>query len=333
MSDRETTPIVVDGPLTTPVLFLIFNRPASTARVFTEIRKVRPRSLYVSADGPRKDRPDEWERCRAARSIVDQVDWDCEVHTDFSEKNLGLKAAVSAAISWFFREVDAGIILEDDCVPSTSFFWFCHELLTRYRDDERVMQISGNNFLLGKRRFDASYYFSRINDIWGWATWRRAWAFYDAAMDGFPAFSAQGQLANYLDDAAMRAWLMSYFEEAYANIARNDPWLGWSTQWTYAMCVQNAVTIVPAVNLVANVGVDDGVNSAFDSFRLYSSIERQEIEEIVHPRVMLPDREADALRFEVIRRTDPRCLPKGWGLKDLARKCLRVPDRVLSATR
>lgn len=303
--------------LATPVLLLIFNRPDKTRRAFEEIRKARPAQLYVAADGPRAERAGEAARCQATRDLVTQVDWECEVHVNFRERHLGLKRAVSTGIDWFFEHVEEGIILEDDCVASLSFFSFCETLLTRYRDDRRIMQISGNNFLFGRQVADASYYFSKLNDIWGWATWKRAWELCDLTMKTYPLFKEQRQLENYIDDYDIRKWLMSYFEEAY----NSPPGEGlWSSAWVYAMCVHNGLTIVPRVNLVANIGLSsDGTNTG-ESFGLYSTAECDELGELIHPPFILPNREADAMRFEAIRKTDPRLMARGSRIRDLAER-------------
>lgn len=289
--------------LETPVLLLIFNRADATRTLLDQVRRARPKRLFVSADGPRNDVPGDEEQCQAARDEIRGIDWDCDLQTRFLDQNVGLKIAVDTAIDWFFNHVTEGVILEDDCLPSQSFFWFCEELLRRYRNDERVMQISGSNFLLGRKEFDSSYYFSKLNDIWGWATWRRAWAMYDRDMTTFPQFKQQGRLADYLEDEDMRDWLMSYFEDAYSSGIRGGIW---SSRWAYAMCAQNALTIVPSVNLVENVGfLGDGAHRG-KSFEPYAFVGRQEMREMIHAPFVLPDREADALRFELIRRTDPR---------------------------
>ena len=307
--------------LTTPVLFLIFNRPDTTQRVFDEIKKARPSQLFVSADGPREGKAGETARCQAARDVIKQVDWECEVHKNFHEENVGLKIAVSSGIDWFFEHVEAGIILEDDCLPSQSFFLFCQELLNRYKDDNRIMQISGNNFLFGKKVTDASYYFSKLNDIWGWATWKRAWKFFDIGMKTFPQFKEQDQLKNYIDDAEIREWLMSYFEQDF-NAAGSRKGL-WSSQWAYAICAQNGLTIVSSVNLVVHIGFSGEASHKADSFKLYSTVERHEITKIMHPVFILPNKEADALRFEIIKKTDPRLLyAKRSRIQEWARKHL-----------
>lgn len=151
----------------TPVLFTVFNRPACTRRVFEAIRRAAPRRLFIACDGPRPERPEEAPLVSQVRGIVAEVDWECEVATLFREENLGCRNAMSSAISWFFSEVEEGIILEDDCLPDPTFFRYCRELLERYRDDERVMNISGVNSLLRGAELGDNYYFSRYPHIWG----------------------------------------------------------------------------------------------------------------------------------------------------------------------
>jgi len=235
----------------TPVLFLIFNRPDTTRQVFDEIRKARPEQLYVAADGPRKDRSADYELCKKTREIIQQVDWDCKVFTCFRDENLGCKRSVSSAIDWFFSHVEEGIILEDDCVPDQSFFPFCQELLKRYRDDTRIMMISGNNFQFGKRRTDYSYYFSKYVHIWGWATWRRAWKYYDIDMKSWPEIKEGGWLKDILkDQKAVKFW-EKIFENTH--LGKIDTW---DYEWVFSCWIQNGLSILPNVNLVRNIGFD-----------------------------------------------------------------------------
>lgn len=156
---------MIDWRLTTPVAFLVFNRPDTTIRVFEEIRRARPPKLLVVADGARADRPGEAEKCAQVRAIVEQVDWECGVLKNYADDNMGCKRRISSGLDWVFANVEEAIILEDDCLPHPSFFRFCEELLRRYRDDERVMMISGDNFQFGKKRTDYSYYFSKYPHI------------------------------------------------------------------------------------------------------------------------------------------------------------------------
>ena len=132
------------NPLITPVLFIVFNRLDKTRQVFEAIRQARPPFLYIASDGARFNKEGELEKVQAVRDfIIQNIDWKCEVKTLFRKKNLGCKYAVSGAISWFFNNVDQGIILEDDCLPSKSFFWYCEELLEKYKHDNSIYLISG----------------------------------------------------------------------------------------------------------------------------------------------------------------------------------------------
>src|SRR5688500_1827095 len=185
-------------PLNVTVLLVIFNRPDTTRLVFEAIRNARPRRLYVAADGPRPGVAADNANCQEARKIIDSVDWQCEVKTLFREKNLNCGVAPSSAFTWFFQHEEEGIILEDDCLPSQSFFWFCQELLERYRNDTRVMHIGGNNFLNGwQKDKDYSYYFSRSGHIWGWATWRRAWKHFDFDISLYEKLKQQDYFSNF----------------------------------------------------------------------------------------------------------------------------------------
>ena len=143
----------------TPILFVIFNRLDTTFKVFEKIREIKPKKLYIAADGPRKQIEGENEKCAKVRSIETLVDWDCEVKTLFQSENLSCGPAVSTAISWFFNNEEQGIILEDDCLPNTSFFHFCEEMLNYYKENETIMHIGGTNFQDGRMYGKADYYF------------------------------------------------------------------------------------------------------------------------------------------------------------------------------
>ena len=179
-----------------PILFLVFNRPDVTQRVFDAIRQARPPKLYIAADGPRKNKVGEVERCALVQEIVSQVDWPCEVSKLIRQENLGCKIAISSAIDWFFSKEPEGIILEDDCLPHPDFFPYCDELLERYRNNERVGMISGDNFQNGIKRGDGDYYFSQFCHIWGWASWARAWKKYDANLAQWPKLKARNWLGS-----------------------------------------------------------------------------------------------------------------------------------------
>jgi hypothetical protein len=234
---------------TPPVLLLIFNRPDLTREVMAQIREAEPPKLFVGADGPRTGNSDDLERCEQARRVATQVDWDCEVHTLFRDENLGLKEAVSSAITWFFEHVEAGIILEDDCVPDPTFFPYCAKLLSRYCDDKRVMVVSGNNFQPEDRTYRASYYFSIYNHCWGWATWRDAWTAYDGTVPDWPSLRKTSWLEGWLGRESEAKYWAHIFNRVY-----RDEVDSWAYPWTLTCWKEHGLSVLPAVNLVSNIG-------------------------------------------------------------------------------
>ena len=170
----------------TPILFIIFNRPDTTQVVFNRIKEIKPKYLFIAADGPRLNVSDEVEKCEETREIINQIDWDCELKTLFRDRNLGCGMGVSSAITWFFDYVEQGIILEDDCLPDLTFFEFTALMLEKYKDNNKIKMISGTNYFFNKVKSKESYYFSKCFFIWGWATWKRAWSEFDFDMKSWP---------------------------------------------------------------------------------------------------------------------------------------------------
>lgn len=235
--------------LRTPVLFLVFNRPDTTQRVFEAIRNAKPPRLYIAADGPRTDRPGEAQMVAQVREIVTAVDWRCEVKTLFRKKNLGCKHAVSGAITWFFEHEEQGIILEDDCLPNNSFFQFCEILLEKYKYDQRIGQISGFNGLGKYQRDGCSYHFSNFGSIWGWATWKRAWNSYDVDMKGYPYIKESSYIPNIINDKKDLRNRIKAFDQTYAGLIDT-----WDYQWIYCRLVNRYLIILPSKNLIKNIG-------------------------------------------------------------------------------
>ena len=233
--------------LETPVALFLFNRPAETARVFAEIRRARPRRLLLIGDGPRASHPQDVERCAAARAIVEQVDWPAEVLTNFAAENLGCQARVASGLAWVFEHNPAAIILEDDCLPHPAFFPYCEELLARYADDAQVLSIAGTNLLVETPPV-ASYDFSRYTMIWGWASWRRAWAHYDVEMGAWPHLRELGWLEEVLGDSRAAAYWRDIFQSSVEQ--RHT----WDYAWQFACWRAGGLTIHPGVNLVSNIG-------------------------------------------------------------------------------
>lgn len=274
----------------TPILFLIFKRPDTTAKVFEVIRSMRPARLFIGADGPREDREDEVEKCEETRAIVSQVDWPCEVRTLFQEKNLGCRGAPPAAITWFFEHVEEGIILEDDVLPSKDFFYFCQELLARFRDDTRIMAVNGSSMPTPRiRQKQSSYYFSNWDHIWGWATWRRAWAYYDLSMDKYEK-AIQGE----------------YFYDGYTSLDEHYYWKNtldrsyyhsesvtwWDHQWVFARRINSGLVAVPTRNMVVNLGFGHEATNTHTVRWQAPQVEKMEFP-LRHPDIIMQDRVTD----------------------------------------
>lgn len=231
-----------------PVLFVVFARPALTARVFDAIRAARPSRLFIAQDGPRANCPDDLANIRLTREIVLAVDWPCEVRTLFQERNLGVGLGCSTAIRWFFEHVEEGIILEDDVLPEPTFFPYCAELLARYRDDTRIMHIAGYNPLLTPVG-DASYYFSPLMHCWGWATWRRVARQYDYAITDWPVLKAGGLMRALFRTRLQQRHFAAIFDLYHRGAINN-----WDQQWLYLILSRGGLCINPCVNLVRYLG-------------------------------------------------------------------------------
>ncbi len=235
--------------LNTPVALILFNRPDTTAQVFAAIRAARPPQLFVIADGPRASRPNEAALCAAARAVVEQVDWPCDVVRDFSDTNLGCRRRVASGLTRLFETVDRAIILEDNCIPHPTFFQYCEALLKRWQDDDRLWSISGDNFQFGRRRTSHSYYFSRYSHVWGWATWRRAWRHYDDAMSLWPELRDGGWLTDLFPAPGQAAYWRERLQATYED--RVD---SWAYRWMLTCWQQYALHVLPNVNLVTSIG-------------------------------------------------------------------------------
>ena len=273
----------------TPVAFIIFNRPETTKRVFDEIAKAKPKKLLVVADGPRKDKNGEKELCENTKSIIEGVNWDCEVITNYSDNNLGCKVRVSSGITWVFDQVEEAIFLEDDCLPHPSFFKYCEQLLELYRDDKRIMSISGDNFQFSRKQQDEySFYFSRYSHIWGWASWRRAWNLYDVEMKLWSQIKKSNLLDGIFNDSAEIVYWSNVFDKVKEGEIDT-----WDYQWLFAHIVNTGLCVLPTNNLVSNIGF--GENSTHTrSSSIFSNMEVKEVAFPLNtPPYMVRNKEAD----------------------------------------
>lgn len=288
--------------LITPVAFIIFNRPKETQLVFNEIRKVKPLKLFIICDGPRINKIGEVDVVARVRSIVDKVDWNCEVKLNYSNINLGCKLRVSSGLNWVFENTDEAIILEDDCMPDISFFYYCQELLAKYRCDDRVMGITGDNFISNDLNFTDSYFFSSYMNIWGWATWRRAWDFYkvDIPDNGPIFFKNLMNSRSFLSSRAIKYWslMLSHF-----NLRDMDTW---DYQWSYAIWSNSGLVCTPSKNLISNIGFTDTATHTKTGDPLRENLPTSEMKfPLSHPNLLNVNVRADNILENKIFRIKP----------------------------
>lgn len=232
-----------------PILFILFNRPQHARRVLDRLRQVRPTQLYVTIDGPRAGNESDKQGVQECIALLDEIDWPCTVTKLIRDQNLGCKRAVSHAITWFFDQVEAGIILEDDCLPDVTFFDYCRVLLEKYADEPQVMHISGCNLYNGFKWGEDSYFFTNIPHIWGWATWRRAWVNYDVTMAAYPAFKKANGIEKSVRNAGSRVYWKKIFDMVYAGQVDT-----WDHQWVFTVWRFGGLCVTPNQNLITNIG-------------------------------------------------------------------------------
>lgn len=253
-------------------------------RVFSEIQKVKPTDLYIFSDFPEKEK--DITLSKQSKRIVSDINWKCNLRVNFSKKHLGCKHSVSNGIDWFFSNVDRGIILEDDCLPNQSFFYFCDNLLKKYSNNKKIMSISGTNYVpehISKNNSD--YFFSYYGGVWGWATWKRAWNKYDLNMKSWNQDSSKKQVKKVLDDPIQFLHRKYLFDKSYYN--KIDTW---DYAWSYARLINKGLTIIPKKSLIKNIGFGanathtKGVKNAFDK------IKRNKISnKLIHPSIIEAD--------------------------------------------
>jgi len=267
----------------TPILFIVFNRPDITQITFDAIKAVKPQKLYVAADGAREFVPTDVEKCAETRKIIEQVDWECDVKTLFQNQNLGVVKGVITAINWFFAEETEGVILEDDCKPNTTFFSYTSLLLEKYRFIEKVMHISGSNFIDTQLDKKQSYYFSNFGSCWGWATWRRAWLSYD--FDMLERIS-DNEYESILKRISANEYHFQYFKYLL-NYHRQGNDKIWDWRWTFSVWANNGIVINPVFNLVENIGYGQEATTSKGNNEARNKIANLKVyawTEILHPQ-------------------------------------------------
>lgn len=315
-------------PLTTPVLLLTFNRPDLTRQVLGAIREARPTRLFVASDGPREHVESDVQKVSATRALIDEmIDWPCKVERRYSRSNQGCRVGVSSAITWFFDHVEEGIILEDDCLPHPDFFPYCTELLSRYRHDARVMSISGENSVGAiPEEESVSYSFVREPSIWGWATWRSAWALYDANLESWRTLRENRSEKQALwPDPVERNWWTKTLDDLLIKGTPNS----WAYRWMFSVMLNDGVSVLPAVNLVSNVGFRSDATHTLPAIRgkrhVRQAVPTMSLLPLSHPANLQRNASAELLLFDFAH--------GGHALRSPARRLVRrfkalVPRRV-----
>jgi hypothetical protein len=237
---------------TVPILLIAFNRPENTKKVLEALEVVKPQFLFVAADGPRKTHPEDVRKCSQTRDLFNTLPWKCTIHKLFRNENFGCGKGPSDAISWFFQNVEEGIILEDDCFPSPDFFFFCEVMLSKYRYETKVFQIAGTNFLETWKSNNQGYHFSIFSHTWGWATWKRVWEKYDYTLTNWGTEDSYNQLQVKLNRKKEFAKLKSIFDNTKEN---NKGITWWDFQFCFTILINDGLCLVPSVNLITNIGV------------------------------------------------------------------------------
>lgn len=295
-SDRPEI-LELDRQLECPVLFLVFNRPELTAKVFEKIREARPAKLYVVADGPRFGNQKDKVLCEQTRNVINAADWGGEVITLFRNENLGCRKSIMTGIDWFFQQEEYGIILEDDCLPEKTFFPFCQMMLKRYANDIQVMQINGNNY--GSNQFSesgCSYHFTRAPQIWGWATWRRAWDLYDPEMRAWRSPSRKEWIKSI-------GWSWSdriRQELIYERMLGKDTLDTWDYQWLLTVYSNKGLAVAPKQNQITNIGFGDHATHTQETVSPRSGISTEPMDlKVVHPRHIDSDPKLDRMYWSM----------------------------------
>jgi hypothetical protein len=305
-------------PLEVPVALIVFGRPDQTRRVFEIVAQARPRKLFIIGDAAREGRDEEVRRVEEVRRIISAVHWDCDVQTNFADMNIGARRRVISGIDWVFQHVEEAIILEDDILPDASFFPFCAEMLERFRNDSRVAMVGGFNVAADSVRSPYSYCFSEMSHIWGWATWRDRWSRFDENLSTFPEVKSSGLLEDlFYDEDIVRYWepILTRMHDG------TGAWDAWDYQWIYTNLTQRGLCALPTVNLIENVGYDQGATHTKDG-RYAPAVSRGTLTfPLQHPPAIIASRKRDRVDYDI----------RGWSTPGIAGRIVRRVSREFRA--
>ena len=275
---------------TTPILFIVFNRPSTTKQVFDRIRLIKPKYLYVAADGPRVNNSSDIQNCNQVKSIINEIDWDCELKTLYRDENLGCGKGVSQAISWFFNQVEYGIILEDDCLPDISFFQFAQEMLIKYENNQHIMIVAGTNPIADKFPMKTSYTFGYTAGIWGWASWKRAWNYYNYTIPEWSNPEVQAQFINFTNNPIWENQFIDGLNKVNKGLLDT-----WDYQWLFYRMVNNGMGIIPKTNLISNIGFGSLATHTFEENHEMANKSTNSLTfPLIHPNYIIPNNNYDS---------------------------------------
>ena len=288
----------------TPILLIFFNRPDKTKKILEIIENLDAKNIFISADGPRDKFSEDRICCAKVKNLIEEFSKGKNVKVKINTYNQGLKKNIINSISWFFSNVEKGIIIEDDCIPSLSFFDFCQNLLNKYETNDQIMQINGTNLGVDYSGIiEESYFFSKLNHVWGWATWKRSWVHFDNEFKDYKYLKKNNSFNKYYVNNKITNWMVKYFDKSQSgkdNI--------WSINWAYSILKNNGLCITPSKNLVQNIGFDGSGTSVKDkTFIKFSKTDINEIGKIKHPKKINYNLKNDLLAYDrKISKIDPR---------------------------
>lgn len=238
--------------ITAPILIIAFNRPTVSVKTFEYIRKAKPTKLYIAVDGAREGKVGEDKLVEEVKSILQKIDWPCEAHFKYNETNKGAEVTVSSAISWVFETEEYAIVLEDDIIAPMSFLRFAQEMLIKYKDNDKIDMVTGNNFTPINQSNNYSYYFTKYGHHWGWATWKRAWKDFDLYLEIPKVYTTYKKLKEITNTKKEAKYFSKYFEKLKKRGVGN---VTWDAIKLYRQIVHRKLTITPANNLTSNIGI------------------------------------------------------------------------------
>lgn len=308
-----------------PVALVFFNRPELLRQVYNRVREQRPQQLFLIQDGVRDHRPDDLLRVEQCQDIVEQVDWECEIQRNYAHSNLGCGARVSTGISWVFEHVDRAIILEDDCVPDPSFFPYCRDMLERYKNDQRIMMVSGMNHLGEYSPDGSSYFFSKGCSIWGWATWKRAWGHFDLELNLWKSPATRQLVYEEIGVQHMQRNRAIAWDKTVKQLKENRKLSWWGPQWQFAIFANSGLGIVPKHNLITNIGVNVDATHESKKVPIFANMATKPLEEdLQHPPCVICDRRYDRALFKMVFPSIPLYIKVGSKVKRLLKRLVKM---------